>query len=483
MSLVSLKGCQKRCDELKIPYEDGDNTTKLRAKIYSKEKKIRLASEQEKGSSKTANSKKQDQSKASPASTKKSAEPKKSSEPIKNVESKKVTAKDVQKTSPPPKHEAESPTEPEKPASVDPPEVDSQDELKTHIPVPEDNIKDMADSTEKTIPVEPVPIDNDYDPFSDPVVERAYTSGNNTSASSSDASPSPTDPDLGVGDANASAGVPPDAEAIPPPQDIPPPEDIPEPSYTEHPHDIPDSDPMDSPSDEHGDPVTKKEEDDEGASSMSDMSPTQKRKAAEKTADAIMLHYCNYAPAPFKKWASFSERKIRQLQFTGKIDLTQVIAGANGEKITIGEHIEGTNKQVEEIFTVSEETKDDIREPLIEVLLENEVMLTPSQRLMMAITGHILEMTASAYMLSQQNKTILEMFIQSKADDDRRNAAPAKEETQEYNQAPLEESVPVHVEAPSAAAQEMADKLERELESEITDDDVANALDDDTDEN
>lgn len=145
---------------------------------------------------------------------------------------------------------------------------------------------------------------------------------------------------------------------------------------------------------------------------LQDLSPAQKRKSAEKTADAMLGLYCKFVPAPFKQWASFKERKINELSLKKEIDLEMELDG----EITIKDYIDNTNKQVEAIFEVSEEQKNEIREPLIDVLLEQELALTPTQRLLLAVGGHITTLGISAFQLAQNNKMALETFKQFQSD-------------------------------------------------------------------
>ena len=143
-----------------------------------------------------------------------------------------------------------------------------------------------------------------------------------------------------------------------------------------------------------------------GGDNLQDLTPAQKRKSAEKTAEALLNLYCQFTPMPFKSWASFKDHKIQKLAFEDKIDLKMPLE--NG--ITVKDYIDGNNEQVEEIFKVSEETKQEIKDPLIDVLLEQELALTPTQRLMLAVGSHLVTMSFSAYQLAQNNKIALETF-------------------------------------------------------------------------
>jgi len=143
-----------------------------------------------------------------------------------------------------------------------------------------------------------------------------------------------------------------------------------------------------------------------GGDNLQDLSPQQKRKSAEKTAEAILNLYCNFAPLPFKKWASFSDAKVNKLVFEDKLDMSMQLEN----NVTVRDYIKGTNEQVEEIFEVSDETREEIKDPLIDVLLEQDLALTPTQRLLFAVGGHVLQMGFSAYQLAQNNKVALESF-------------------------------------------------------------------------
>jgi hypothetical protein len=85
-------------------------------------------------------------------------------------------------------------------------------------------------------------------------------------------------------------------------------------------------------------------------------------------------------------------------------------------ELTIKDYIDNHNKQVEAIFEVTEEQKNEIREPLIDVLLEQELALTPTQRLLMAVGGHLTTLGISAFQLAQNNKMALETFKQFQSD-------------------------------------------------------------------
>lgn len=146
-------------------------------------------------------------------------------------------------------------------------------------------------------------------------------------------------------------------------------------------------------------------------SSAGDLSSSQKRKEAEKAANTIIFHYCKYVPVPFKKWASFNEKKIEKLAMEDKINLNMQFK--TDTVFTVLEYIKDVNSQADKAFEVDSETKESIREPLIEVLMEQNLVLTPTQRLLIAVGSHLGTMAFKAFQISQQNKQVLEHFQKS----------------------------------------------------------------------
>lgn len=137
---------------------------------------------------------------------------------------------------------------------------------------------------------------------------------------------------------------------------------------------------------------------------VDNLNPNTKRKVAEQTANSLLKGYAKLAPQPFKWLAKINEQKIEKLAFEGEININLEVS----EGTTFDDYMKQTNEQVDEIFEVDEDTLDEIREPLIEVLLEQKMELTPKQRLMMAVISHLFQMLTVAINLRRQNNRILE---------------------------------------------------------------------------
>jgi hypothetical protein len=136
---------------------------------------------------------------------------------------------------------------------------------------------------------------------------------------------------------------------------------------------------------------------------LSDLPPNTKRKAAEQTAATLLKGYAQIVPQPFKWLAKLPEQKIEKLAFNGELDLSIEVQ----EGVTFDDYMKQTNAQIDEIFEVDDETLSDIREPLIEVLMEQDLQLTPTQRLVAAIISHLSQMLMIALKLRSQNNRIL----------------------------------------------------------------------------
>lgn len=129
-----------------------------------------------------------------------------------------------------------------------------------------------------------------------------------------------------------------------------------------------------------------------------------KKKTAEQTANTILKGYARLAPKPFKWLSKFNETRIEKLSFSGHLDLNIEVSPG----VTFDDYVKQTNEQVDEIFEVDEDTLEEIREPLVEVLMEQQMQLTPQQRLGMAVLSHLMQMFTVSMKLRSQNNRILE---------------------------------------------------------------------------
>lgn len=292
-----------------------------------------------------------------------------------------------------------------------------------------------------------------FDPFAEPVIERSYTKGFQPK-SEDDNSDSEDDDEEGFSDEELE--MPSDGESI---DDSEEDEDIPEPDWAGGmgSSDDEDDEDYDGEDDEDYDGGDKL-----GGDNLQDLSPAQKRKAAEKTADALLNMYCQFVPMPFIKWSSFSEGKIQKMVFENKIDLSMQLEN----NVSVKDYIDGVNEQAQEVFKVTDETKEEIKDPLVDVLLEQDLALTPTQRLMLAVGGHLVTMGFSAFQLAQNNKQALETFEKFHIQMNKQTA-PVYQETQPIKK----QSRPRVDDDLSKIEKESVEDLMRQMSNDYDDDD------------
>jgi hypothetical protein len=324
----------------------------------------------------------------------------------------------------------------------------------------EDDLEQGGNSQEKTTN------SVDFNPFEEPVVERSYTKGfQPKSQGEDDDSDGDDDDDDTQGFSDEDLKMPTDGEGIDDVED----EDIPEPQWANTGGFVGGDDDDDDDDEDYDD-----DDDDDGklgGDNLQDLTPAQKRKSAEKTAEALLSMYCQFVPMPFIKWSTFSEGKIQKMVFENKLDLSMQLEN----NVSVKDYIDGVNEQAQEVFKVSDETKEEIKDPLVDVLLEQDLALTPTQRLMLAVGGHLVTMGFSAFQLSQNNKQALETFEKFHIQMNQQKA-PVYQEQQKAPKKPRPRGEDL-----SKVERESVEELMREMERDNSyddDDDIIDAEND-----
>jgi len=321
----------------------------------------------------------------------------------------------------------------------------------------DDEDYDNANGYEDTDIIDETPIQKgdsvDFNPFSEPVIERSYTKGFQPKSEDDDSDSEDDDTDESFSDEELK--MPKDGDSIDDSDEED--QDIPEPEWASGGSDGDDSDEEDEDYDDEDDDGGDKL----GGDNLQDLSPAQKRKAAEKTADALLNMYCQFVPMPFIKWSSFSEGKLQKMVFENKIDLSMQLEN----NVSVKDYIDGVNEQAQEVFKVTDETKEEIKDPLIDVLLEQDLALTPTQRLMLAVGGHLITMGFSAFQLAQNNKQALETFEKFHIQMNQQKA-PVFQENQQVKKQPRPRA-----ENLSKIEKESVEELMKQMTSDYDDDD------------
>lgn len=239
----------------------------------------------------------------------------------------------------------------------------------------------MSDTTENKQP---------YNPFADKVIQRDYTQ------------------DM----IKADIGEISEAESM---------EDIPEPTYDKP--NIPKNEPtQDIPSSSSSSYTESTSSFDESESvsqennySGGSKKVTPSRKDATRAADALLHTYCEFVPTIFTKISSFNMRKMKNLDKTGEINLNMTTP-KSGKKIE--SVMNDFNNDIQQAYIVSDETKQSIREPLIEVLMEEGITMSPKTQLIMAVGGHLAQLSFISFQIIAAKKDLIEEFKDFKKSDD-----------------------------------------------------------------
>jgi len=158
------------------------------------------------------------------------------------------------------------------------------------------------------------------------------------------------------------------------------------------------------------------------------------RKEASDTADALLRTYCEIIPPTFAKISSFNMKKMKNLEKAGEVDLKLVNPkdGRNLEAFATG-----FNEDIKKAYIVPEETKEAIRKPLIKVLLEQGIALSPMAELGLAVGSHFVQLGIITYQVISTKNDWIEDFKELKKLEDAkfRNtvtyAAPQPPQTQQ----------------------------------------------------
>lgn len=147
----------------------------------------------------------------------------------------------------------------------------------------------------------------------------------------------------------------------------------------------------------------------------------EQRDGAEKTADIALLAWKNYLPLPFIYFGTINVKKLKDAEKKGEIDLQ---APVDRRGTLFIERVEKFNKEVENSFEVTDEEVNAIREPLIDVLMEKEVSLTPTQRLIFVAGQFVVAKVINVVkLISEQREMISDMkeMHKEKMDSERLN--------------------------------------------------------------
>jgi hypothetical protein len=141
----------------------------------------------------------------------------------------------------------------------------------------------------------------------------------------------------------------------------------------------------DSTFEDMGAPPERPERGDTSNPGLSEATPSQKKKAAEHMADTIIAAYVQINSFA-SEYTKFDEGKMKFKAMQGKFDMA--VMGINipisddGDFMPLREFLDEINREADNIFTVSDEFKEEARPLLIEVFKKKGWGMTPEQRLL-----------------------------------------------------------------------------------------------------
>lgn len=143
------------------------------------------------------------------------------------------------------------------------------------------------------------------------------------------------------------------------------------------------------------------------------MSEGEQRRNAEKSATVYLRNYQQLMPIPFVMISSFNMRKMKKLHDKGEIDLNMPI---REDGTTTHSYMDSYNKKVIKVFEISDEMAEELREPLVDVLMESGFVPSPMVRLCMAAAPHLAKFGQEAVKLYMEKSDDMDTFKQFRSD-------------------------------------------------------------------
>ncbi len=198
-------------------------------------------------------------------------------------------------------------------------------------------------------------------------------------------------------------------------------------------------------------------------SSFGMMSPSEQRKNAEKTAEVILTNYAELLPILPKLLVKWDMDKMQLLDIKKEIRLSMMVTD---EGLTIRDWMNNVNKQADEVFVVTDEMKESIRQPLIDVLMERGMAMTPMQRLLSAVGSQVFMFGVASAKMFMQNRTAISTFKAFKAKENNEGGGYSDDHSNDNNNNPPPPTNPVNP-SPQNNQNKTQDKSEPEVSEAV----------------
>ncbi len=145
-----------------------------------------------------------------------------------------------------------------------------------------------------------------------------------------------------------------------------------------------------------------------GKERINDLPKGDKKKAAKQMAEMVLEGYssiCSFAG----NFANMNEGQLLQMQTEGKIDLQMPIPVSPQERVGVVDFVQSYNSQIDEAMEVTDEFKDNVRDPMTRIFEKKGVGMTDEQFLLVMFGKDIITKTATTIALKRQLTRTLEL--------------------------------------------------------------------------
>ncbi len=129
---------------------------------------------------------------------------------------------------------------------------------------------------------------------------------------------------------------------------------------------------------------------------LKEMESDAKRKAAKIMAASIMTFFKKFQDKPFK-WIckqGITEADLEKAAIAGELDIDEQLQIGEETILTVNQFFSNISARIDDSFVLDEATEKEIHDALIDVLIEQEIGMTPMQRLLTAIGGWAVQQIA-----------------------------------------------------------------------------------------
>lgn len=143
---------------------------------------------------------------------------------------------------------------------------------------------------------------------------------------------------------------------------------------------------------------------------LNNLSKSQKRVAAEMMADTALNAYSMLWQKVLTPAAQFNEKKLQKEFAAGTIDPNLGVYIDHNTTVPIKEFTKGFNENVEDALKVTDEFKQEVREPLVRILEKRGLGLTDEQKVGWEVIQDFGIKTATIISIRNDIKSVMENF-------------------------------------------------------------------------